>query len=98
MFPPRGVLCQRNNRPLHLDPTGRHHRGTKISGQETKRIPKKMLQVASKCIEIHEICPLCAGAHASDQCKVLPINYRCINCTKSKRPTNHAVWDCSCPS
>ena len=54
--------------------------------------------LAIKCMEIHEVCPLCAGAHTSDQCKVLPVNYRCINCTKAKIPANHAAWDRNCPS
>ena len=54
--------------------------------------------LASKCVEIHEVCPLCAGAHIGDQCKSLPANYRCINCTKAKLPSNHAAWDRNCPS
>ena len=54
--------------------------------------------MASKCIEIHEVCPYCAGAHTGDQCKASPASYRCINCTKAKRPANHAVWDHNCPS
>ena len=54
--------------------------------------------LAGKCVEIHDVCPLCAGAHTSDQCKVLPVNYRCINCTKAKKPSNHAAWDRMCPS
>ena len=54
--------------------------------------------MASKCMEIHDVCPLCARAHTSDQCKVLPVNYRCINCTKSRKPFDHAAWDRTCPS
>jgi hypothetical protein len=54
--------------------------------------------MASKCVKIHEVCPLCAGAHSSDQCKALPASYRCINCTKAKKSSNHAAWDRSCPS
>ena len=83
--------------------------GTIIAGQrfqvkKLEDLPRRCFKcqrighLASKCVEIHEVCPLCAGAHIGDQCKSLPANYRCINCMKAKLPSNHAAWDRNCPS
>ena len=78
--------------------------GHRYQAKKLEELPKRCFKcqrighMASKCIEIHEVCPFCAGAHAGDQCKVSPDSYRCINCTKAKRPANHAVWDRACPS
>ena len=78
--------------------------GQRFQVKKLEDFPKRCFKcqrlghMAIKCVEIHDVCPLCAGAHTSDQCKVLPVNYRCINCTKAKKPANHAVWDRACPS
>lgn len=78
--------------------------GQRFQVKKLEELPRRCFKcqrighLANKCVEIHEVCPLCAGAHAGDQCKSLPANHRCINCTKAKLPSNHAAWDRNCPA
>jgi len=68
--------------------------------EEPKRCFKcqQLGHMATGCKEIHEICSNCAGAHAGSECDKTPDKYKCINCLKAKRPSNHASWDRECPS
>jgi hypothetical protein len=59
---------------------------------------QRLGHTATRCKEIHNICPNCAGAHAGNDCDKNPHDYKCINCLKARLPLNHAVWDKECPS
>ena len=78
--------------------------GQRFKAKKMEEVPRRCFKcqrighMANNCREISVICPNCAGAHEGSACSATTDKFRCINCSKAGRPSNHAAWDWGCAS
>ena len=78
--------------------------GQRFKAKKMEELPRRCFKcqrighMANNCQEISVICPNCAGAHEGNVCSATTDKFRCINCSKAGKPSNHAAWDWGCTS